>query len=63
MPSPFSGMDPFLEDPEIWPDFREVYAGSRYERRTAYQTPLPPSVRPALREGADNVLAGRVKRA
>lgn len=26
MPSPFPGMDPYLEDPAIWPDFRDALA-------------------------------------
>lgn len=26
MPSPFPGMDPFLEDPEVWPDFHHSFA-------------------------------------
>ena len=27
MPSPFPGMDPYLESPEIWPDFHNALAG------------------------------------
>jgi hypothetical protein len=27
MPSPFPGMDPYLEAPDIWPDLREALAG------------------------------------
>lgn len=27
MPSPFPGMDPYLEDPAIWPDFHNAFAG------------------------------------
>lgn len=27
MPSPFPGMDPYLEDPAIWPDFHDALAG------------------------------------
>src|SRR5438034_9405998 len=27
MPSPFPGMDPYLEAPDIWPDFHEALAG------------------------------------
>jgi hypothetical protein len=27
MPSPFPGMDPYLEAPEIWPDFHDALAG------------------------------------
>ena len=26
MPSPFPGMDPYLEAPEIWPDFHDALA-------------------------------------
>src|SRR4051812_21626969 len=25
MPSPFPGMDPYLEDPDFWPDFHLTY--------------------------------------
>ena len=24
MPSPFPGMDPYLESPDIWPDFHDA---------------------------------------
>src|SRR5947209_8330394 len=27
MPSPFPGMDPYLEAPDIWPDFHDALAG------------------------------------
>ena len=27
MPSPFPGMDPYLEAPDIWPDFHHAVAG------------------------------------
>src|SRR5262245_52034911 len=27
MPSPFPGMDPYLEQPELWPDFHNDLAG------------------------------------
>src|SRR5690349_11532214 len=27
MSSPFPGMDPYLEAPDIWPDFRDAFAG------------------------------------
>ena len=27
MPSPFPGMDPYLEGPAIWPDFHDAFAG------------------------------------
>jgi hypothetical protein len=26
MPSPFPGMDPYLESPDIWPDFQQAIA-------------------------------------
>ncbi len=26
MPSPFPGMDPYLEDPAVWPDFNHRFA-------------------------------------
>jgi len=28
MPSPFPGMDPYLETPDIWPDFHDALAGA-----------------------------------
>ncbi len=28
MPSPFPGMDPYLEAPDIWPDFHDAFAGA-----------------------------------
>lgn len=28
MPSPFPGMDPYLEDPEVWPDFHVTFLAS-----------------------------------
>lgn len=28
MPSPFPGMDPYLENPNIWPDFHDALAGA-----------------------------------
>jgi Protein of unknown function (DUF4058) len=27
MPSPSPGMDPYLEAPDIWPDFHDAFAG------------------------------------
>ena len=39
MPSPFPGMDPYLEDPAIWPDFHDALAG---EIRNALNGALPP---------------------
>ena len=27
MPSPFPGMDPYIETPELWPDFHSDLAG------------------------------------
>jgi hypothetical protein len=38
MPSPFPGMDPYLEAPDIWPDFHEAFAG---EVRAALNQTLP----------------------
>src|SRR5438067_843216 len=38
MPSPFPGMDPYLEAPLIWPDFHEALAG---EIRAALNQSLP----------------------
>ena len=26
MPSPFPGMDPYLESPDVWPDFHDRFA-------------------------------------
>src|SRR5437868_9976955 len=39
MPSPFPGMDPYLEDPAIWSGFHHTYL-------TALQDRLAPVVRP-----------------
>lgn len=39
MPSPFPGMDPYLEAPEIWPDLHDALAG---EIRKALNLSLPP---------------------
>jgi hypothetical protein len=38
MPSPFPGMDPYLENPSIWPDFHHSVSG---EIRNALNTQLP----------------------
>src|SRR5438067_4059077 len=38
MPSPFPGMDPYLEAPDIWPDFHDAFAG---EIRAALNQSLP----------------------
>jgi Protein of unknown function (DUF4058) len=38
MPSPFPGMDPYLEDPAIWPDFHHALAS---EARNALNGALP----------------------
>jgi hypothetical protein len=38
MPSPFPGMDPYLEAPAIWPDFHDALAG---EIRGALNQTLP----------------------
>ncbi len=39
MPSPFPGMDPYLEAPDIWPDFHSGLAG---EIRAELNNRLPP---------------------
>jgi len=39
MPSPFPGMDPYIEDPEIWSDFHNNLA-------TEFQAQLNPLIRP-----------------
>mgnify|MGYP002382155108 FL=1 len=38
MPSPFPGMDPYLEDPQVWPDFHDALAS---EIRKALNADLP----------------------
>lgn len=38
MPSPFPGMDPYLEAPDIWPDFHDALAG---EIRASLNRTLP----------------------
>jgi hypothetical protein len=45
MPSPFSGMDPFLEHPELFPDFRDGFVAYL---REAIQQFLPPPYIAAL---------------
>ncbi len=30
-PSPFPGMDPYLEDPALWPDFHRIFVVSLYQ--------------------------------
>ena len=40
MPSPFPGMDPYLEDPVIWPDFHHRWATILSEELNA-QLPAP----------------------
>ena len=37
MPSPFPGMDPYLEDPSVWMDFHESF--STYLRDSNYSVP------------------------
>ncbi len=39
MPSPFPGMDPYLESPDIWPDFHDALAS---EIRAVLNQTLPP---------------------
>jgi hypothetical protein len=39
MPSPFPGMDPFLEHPEIFPDFHDAFIANL---RASVQAQLPP---------------------
>src|SRR5579862_3704090 len=39
MPSPFPGMDPYIERPEIWPDFHDSLIG-------AVKAALQPQLRP-----------------
>src|SRR5437764_6644253 len=38
MPSPFPGMDPYLESPDIWPDFHDALAA---ELRAVLNQTLP----------------------
>jgi len=38
MPSSFPGMDPYLEDPAVWPDFHNAFAG---DMRAALNAVLP----------------------
>ena len=45
MPSPFPGMDPYLEDPEIFPDFHDSFITHVRER---IQERLPPPYIAAL---------------
>jgi hypothetical protein len=56
MPSPFPGMDPYLEAPPIWPDFHDAVAGqiraalNQTLRAPYYARPGPPTrLQPRLR--------------
>ncbi len=61
MPSPFPGMDPFLEDPALWPDFHDALAG---EIRAALNGALPDDLYAQLgvREEVGIVDEGRIRR-
>jgi hypothetical protein len=57
MSSPFPGMDPYLEDRNIWPDvaldpnaaIRAAYARAGYDWRLNYRRPVPPpELQPAM---------------
>ena len=48
MPSPFPGMDPYLEAPDIWPDFHYAVAGE-ISRVLNHTLPLPYYARLAVR--------------
>ena len=41
MPGPFPGMDPYIERPELWPDFRDSLIA-------AIRGVLQPHLRPSL---------------
>lgn len=53
MPSPFPGMDPYLEDSARWPSFHTALVTTIMENRSAYELeidygrdPLPPLLPP-----------------
>ncbi|MEO0458988.1 MAG: DUF4058 family protein [Cyanobacteria bacterium P01_A01_bin.114] len=42
MPSPFPGMDPYLEHPEIWPGVIDIYDRNAYDLKLDYRSePIP----------------------
>jgi hypothetical protein len=45
MPSPFPGMDPYLEEPALWPD---VHGALLFEMRAVLNAVLPPRYRAAV---------------
>ena len=57
MPSPFPGMDPYLEAPELWPDFHHELISAILERmnlllRPAYHSKVEDKVFPRKAEKA-----------
>lgn len=56
MPSPFPGMDPYLEAPEIWPDLHEALAGE-IRRQLNLALPRPYYARLEMRPDLDAFLA------
>ena len=55
MPSPFPGMDPYIEDPELWPDFHNDLASEiRAELNKTIQPKL--LLRQKLAENVDVIL-------
>lgn len=58
MPSPFPGMDPYLEAPAIWPDFHDAFAGAiRNELNQTLPAPYYArlEMRPEIGIAADDV--------
>ena len=60
MPSPFPGMDPYLEAPDLWPVcFQAIYSRACYDVSIDYSEPVPP---PELDPEEQRLVASFVKR-
>ena len=59
--SPFPGMDPYLEAPDIWPDFHDALAGAIRAELNAH-LPAPYYARLQMRPELGVILEGGVKR-
>ena len=60
MPSPFPGMDPYLEAPDIWPDFHNAMAGE-IRNELNPMLPGPYYARLEMREEVGIIEEGRTK--
>src|SRR5438094_10536925 len=60
MPSPFPGMDPYLEAPDIWPDLHNALAGE-IRNELNPRLPNPYYARLEMREEVGIIEEGRTK--